>query len=384
MLYSKSKNQKGFILFCIMFFASCFSTVIAQSTSQNYPTPIITNEISGTIKPRDIGDARLTNYFYTFNANQGDVFINVVTTNFNGDIDIFNADGLKHLSKIVVYADSSHNETGRVIYFRKPEKLILRVEGRTPNDEAATFKIKFAGSFVAAANVKSEEPPLPEVASTNQTDVRVNSVGTIIEVKPKSTPTPSAAIAKNDVSKDAVKEISIETNAEKSVIAETDTDDKNERKIEVKESGQKLEVVVTDNTQTSTEKSARDVSLTDTEKKGTNVADENQPVEKISINDTVIAKTEETKTEETISEKAKPAARRAKTRAKNARAAKTVEPNPLENIRLIVLFKDGTKLERLMSEVLKVGVDKGVLTVISKNGTIGRYSILDVAKMTIE
>ncbi len=37
-----------------------------------------------------------------------------------------------------------------------------------------------------------------------------------------------------------------------------------------------------------------------------------------------------------------------------------------------------------MSEVLKVGVDKGVLTIISKDGAIGRYSILDVAKMTIE
>ncbi len=56
----------------------------------------------------------------------------------------------------------------------------------------------------------------------------------------------------------------------------------------------------------------------------------------------------------------------------------------MENIRLIILFKDGTKIERPMSEILKVGVDKGVLSVITKDGTIGRYSILDVEKMTIE
>jgi len=37
-----------------------------------------------------------------------------------------------------------------------------------------------------------------------------------------------------------------------------------------------------------------------------------------------------------------------------------------------------------MSKVLKVGIDKGVLTIISKDGSIGRYSILDVARMTIE
>ncbi len=51
---------------------------------------------------------------------------------------------------------------------------------------------------------------------------------------------------------------------------------------------------------------------------------------------------------------------------------------------LIILLKDGTRIERVMSEVVKVGVDRGILTVIGKDGSIVRYSILDVAKMTIE
>ena len=63
---------------------------------------------------------------------------------------------------------------------------------------------------------------------------------------------------------------------------------------------------------------------------------------------------------------------------------KSLPPAAMENIRLIIVFKDGAKIERPMSEILKVGVDKGVLTVITKDGTIGRYSILDVEKMTIE
>jgi hypothetical protein len=37
-----------------------------------------------------------------------------------------------------------------------------------------------------------------------------------------------------------------------------------------------------------------------------------------------------------------------------------------------------------MNEVLRFSVDKGVLTVISRDGSIGRYSILDVEKVTIQ
>ena len=376
----KLKNCKSLILFCILHFAFCVSAVFTQSTSQSYPTPVVTNEISGTIKPRDIGDARLTDYFYTFNSSQGDVFINVVTSNFNGDIDVFNADGLKPITKIVVYADAAVNETGRVIYFRKPEKLILRVEGRTPNDNPATFRIKFAGTFVAAADVKSDEPPLPEVASSSQSDVRVNSVGTIIEVKPKPTPTPIETVVKSDSPAETVKEISIETSAEKSVIAETNTNNKDERKIEVNESGKKLEVVVTDNIPNQKDKSDQSVSEVRIEKAETpeNNEKENKSVGKAVADESAISKTDDNPVEQ------KPKKTAVKTKPKKAKTARAVEPSLLENIRLIILFKDGTKIERPMSEVLKVGVDKGILTVISKDGSIGRYSILDVAKMTIE
>ena len=135
----------------------------AQSTNQNFPTPITETEITGTIKARDVGDARLTSYFYQFDASQGDLFINIVTRNLTGDIDVFTQTGLKPLTKIVVYGDLAESETGRVLYFRKSEKLILRIQGRPPGDDAATFRIKFAGSFIAST--QSEPVAEPSLCS---------------------------------------------------------------------------------------------------------------------------------------------------------------------------------------------------------------------------
>jgi hypothetical protein len=60
------------------------------------------------------------------------------------------------------------------------------------------------------------------------------------------------------------------------------------------------------------------------------------------------------------------------------------EADPLANIHLVILFKDGGVIRRPMSEVFRFSVDKGVLTVIAKDGSIGRYSILEVTKVTIE
>ena len=78
-----------------------------QSTNQNFPTPVTTGEISGSIKARDVGDARLTSYFYQFDGDQGDVFINVVARNFTGDIDVFTLNGLRPITKIVLFADAT-------------------------------------------------------------------------------------------------------------------------------------------------------------------------------------------------------------------------------------------------------------------------------------
>lgn len=173
-------------------------SLAAQSRDQNFPTAITSNELSGTVKARDMGDSRLTSYYYAFEGTQGDIFINVVTTNFAGDIDVFTQDGLKTLTKVVVFADSGLNETGRLIYLRKPEKLLLRIQGRTPNDDPATFRIKFGGSFVAIKGQKEEAAPTIE-PETDRSKKAVNSVGTIVEIKPKPTPTAPKEVAPSKV-----------------------------------------------------------------------------------------------------------------------------------------------------------------------------------------
>jgi len=334
--------------------------VYPQSTNQNFPTAVSSNEISGTIKARDIGDARLTSYFYTFNGNQGDIFINVVTKNLDGDIDVFTADNLRPLTKIRVYSDNPEGETGRVIYLRQPLKLILRVEGRTPTDEPASFRIKFAGSFQPAVAVaETDESKQPEVKSNEDSDVRVNSVGTIIEIKPKPTPTPKPTTAKVEreepqKSDEKTEPETVETETAKKDAPEKDADDK------------KPEVIIT----------------------------ENIPGKKDDS---------ETKPDETVAEKETPKKTPTPRRRVNRRTNRTqstqpetkptpekrtgpapVPPAELTNIRLVVDFKDGRKIERPMSEILKFGVDKGILTIIAKDGSIGRYSILDILKITVE
>ena len=163
--------------------------ITAQSSDPGLPSPVTSNEISGVIKARDVGDARLTRYYFAFDGGQGDIFINVSTKNLAADIDIYIADGLKPLTKMVIYPESGLGETGRLIYLRKPENLILRIEGRSPGDDPATFRIKFAGSFIAKAALPGDdEQKAPGSVETEGTGIKVNSVGTIIETPPAEIP----------------------------------------------------------------------------------------------------------------------------------------------------------------------------------------------------
>lgn len=299
---------------------------IAQSTDSSFPTPVTTTEINGVIKARDVGDSRLTTYFYEFDGGQGDIFINVVTKNLSGDIDVYTAEGLRPLTKVVIYADIGTSETGRLIYLRKPERLILRVEGRTPGDEAATYKIKFAGSFIAMKPVKAEKGPVVDpTTKTEDTGVRVNSVGTILPSEPKPVPPKKVEVEKPKVEK---------TVAEKPIEKEK------------KDATKKPVVVVED----------------------------------------FPSETKKIETPKKEADPAKTTGKRPPKPKKVEEPVKTEEPkaDPLASIRLVVQMKDGDVIESPMSEVLKFSVDKGVLTVIMKDGKISRYSILAVAKLTIE
>jgi hypothetical protein len=269
---------------------------------------------------------------------------------------------MRPLTKISLYADSVPTQTGREIYLRKPERMILRVEGRTPIDDPATYSIRFDGSFIAMARGKAaEQPKLPEIDSENESGIRVNSVGTIIETKPKPTPKPRETAARTSAQPE------METTTVPEPISTIKPRTSNSRP-------------PARNRNTKKEPAAK-IVVNESDKGD---EPENEKPETEKIEDTTPS-TPKSKTTRTSTRPAKNQPVRKETPVKTPKADSAAElAKAMENIRLVVEFKDGAKIERPMSEVMRFGVDKGVLTIVNKNGTIGRYSILDVVRMTIE
>lgn len=355
------------VLRSLLFMIAASTLAAAQSTDQLFPTPVRTSEIVSTIKARDIGDSRLTTYYYTFEGEQGDVFINVQSRNFTGDIDVFVVPTQTPLTKIVIYADQAETETGRVVYLRKPERLLLRVQGRTPGDEEASIRIKFAGSFAASKLEDVDSPEVARAGSSTETDVRVNSVGTILEVIPKVKPTPVAVAEKSEPSEERVAE------DRKTEASEPKKDDS--APAAGSEPEKKVEVVVSDPVAAEPKKpSAR-------RRPSSN--------QRTAVDKVPPARSDPEEADST--EKAEPAPRRTTRAARQGRSVanqtKKVEPpkvDPMANVRLVIYFKDGSTIDRPMPEVQRFSVERAVLTVIHKNGTIGRYNMAEVLRVSIE
>ena len=160
--------------------------VRAQSTDAERPSPVTSNEITGSITARDIGDSRLTRHFFILTGTPGDLVFSVESRNLDGDIDLFQAGTLRPLAKVSMYAGELATSTSKSIYLRQRETIILRVEARTPNDREGSYRVRFSGGFEAMA------APPPEateaVAATQPTPPRrdrntqrVNSVGARID-----------------------------------------------------------------------------------------------------------------------------------------------------------------------------------------------------------
>lgn len=341
----------------------------AQSTDQIFPTPVRTSEIVSTIKARDIGDSRLTTHYYTFEGEQGDVFINVQSRSFTGDIDVFVMPAQTPLTKIIIYADQSETETGRVVYLRKPERLLLRIQGRTPGDDEATVRIKFAGSFAVS---KLDDTPAPEVSrsgSSPDSNVRVNSVGTILEVIPKVKPTPDVVAEKTERVEDTpANDSKTESPEPKKEEATASTESEPKRKVEV---------FVTDSVLEQPNKQPVRRRYTSNRRTivGQNTAPKIEP-EKVE------SETEKPAT--TPPRRTTTATRRSRTAPEQPKKEEPPKVDPMANVRLVIYFKDGSTVDRPMTEVQRFSVERAVLTVIDKNGTIGRYNMTEVLRVSIE
>ena len=301
------------VLFVTILLFAFAGIAASQSSDANFPTPLGSSAVAGTINARAIGDSRATTYYYLFESSQGDLFLSVITKNFDGDIDVFAVDGMKPLTKLVIYSDGGVNETGRLIYFRKPEKLLVRIQGRPPDDTSATYQLKFGGSFVAARSTESSEAP---TVSSNVPS-NVNSVGTITEKPAENTVSQTTNNKGNPVAK------------EKQIVDQSPVDTKTVKPVKVKPKTPAIEV---------------------------------------------------SKVPPTIA-----AARPSKAEKKAVVKSNPKEAlDPLANIRLLIVFKDGRKVDRPMSEVTRVNVEGANLVVMLKDGRIANYSLLDVEKFTIQ
>jgi hypothetical protein len=344
-------------------------SLFAQSNRQDFPTPIVRDEINGAIAARDIGDSRQTQHFYTFYANAGDLFLEIETANLNGDVDIFEATSLRPLSKISLYADNTPTTTSRIIYFRKRERVVLRVEGRTPNDDAARYRIKFSGSFVAAADLPAppeDFEPKVSAPTSSEAVAKVNSAGAIIEIiAPKKTE-PEAP------------QVEPET--------EATTKDAEEKVAEKPARSNRTSTAATASRRNPPRRRAattpRRTLPTPAENDESASAETPETVKPETSSTTARRRTAAT----SPPRRRTPSTRRAPTRNTTPKTTETTEtaPDPLASVRFVVLLKDGYKIERPMSEILRVNVDKGQLVVIAKDGKIERFALLDVQKMSIE
>jgi hypothetical protein len=170
-------------------------SAIAQSTDMEYPTLVRSNELNGTIVPRDLGDPRLTRYYYSFTGTPGDLIVAVESRNLEGDVDVFTASTLRPLAKVSMYAGGTTSNGSKTIYLKTREPLILRVEARTPNDNEGSFRIHFDGAFEPISNdIPDREPVIPMVSSTSKDGRRVTATGARIDE-----PEPAAATAKPEI-----------------------------------------------------------------------------------------------------------------------------------------------------------------------------------------
>lgn len=344
----------------------CVSAVFAQSTNLEFPTPVTSGEIRGRIRARDLGDSRMTSHYYLFEAENGDVLLNIESSNLNGDIDIYTAGSLKPLLKASVYAVGYATAMQREIYLRLPSRLILRVEGRTPNDDPAEYRIRFSGVFkpMTASSVP-KNPGDPRVTGSEASEgavARVNSVGTIIEEikppppkeepkkqEPKKEPPPKTTVAKNTV-RDKPKIPSAAVSRAKTP--------------EIKEAKPKPA-----DTKPKTVSSSGEKSSGETKPKTT----------------TKTADKTKTAPPAAAASKKPPTTTPAKLKSKPVVTVDSskLPTDPLAGVFLVIKFKDDSDVRYAMGLVERVNVNNGMLTVVLKNGGILRRPLIDVAEMKI-
>ncbi len=325
--------------------------ICAQSPDQSLPTGVLTSEINGRIPALDLGDARLTRHFYAFEGTPGDLLITVDSKNLNGDIDVFTAMTFRPLMKTTLYANSQSAEITKGLYLRTRQILILRVEGRTPNDEEGTYHVRFGGSFAPFSGgipvAENSEPKL-DTSAPNRDGRRLSSVGATIAqpvIEKPAVPTGPTVVEQPK-----------ETAESKKAAAEKEQ---------------------TNPTTTAKPKPARASTARNSRGRPRPSRPKPAPAE------TGAAKTSEPKTEENTKEVSTAGAEKSGATEPSKSETKPQEI-PITGPHLIIESKDGTKIDRPMSTVRRVVIEGGTIVVVLKTGRIERIPMSGVVRMAIE
>jgi hypothetical protein len=367
------------------------AAAFAQSIEPNAPTPVVSNEIAGRIAPLDIGDARLTRFFYTFNSLQGDLELTVESHNLDGDIDIFLAGNLRPLTKVTLYAGASASKVSKSVYLRRGEPLILRVQARTPNDAEGTYRILLGGAFRPAERLASDNASSGETVAANPTPTparsadrnvrRVTSTGARIEepvaevvvkeepVKAVETPESAVAAAKKTPAKPRPTRNRASTRSN----TRAQTARRSSQATEADSGGDAGKGEASRPEDSRTETGAGEAVRSETtaeEKPATAKPERARPVRvprARNNRNTTTARRNDAPPAETV-----PTA-----------PAETPAP-PAPSPRLVLVMRDGETFERDMSGVRRVTVENGILVIVSKNGKTERQPMAAVLRMSIE
>ncbi|HKZ80062.1 MAG TPA: hypothetical protein VJ124_17445 [Pyrinomonadaceae bacterium] len=360
---------------CTFLLLVCVTGAVrAQSGDIAVPTPISSNQISGKIAARDIGDARVTSHFYAFVGTRGDLLITVQSSNLNGDIDVFTADGLRPLLKFTVYAESLTSIT-KSFYLRKREDLIIRVEARTPNDDEGTYEIRLGGSFEplsAPLMAQAETAPVDSPGTAARSDSnkvrRVSSVGARI-----AEPEPAPEIAARPLLEPAAPS---ETPA-----AAAGTPSETPAAVAMEKPAEPEPVKPASPSTLRSRRSPR--------RRGTKTPEPAKTASTGEVTEPREAPPKERSPAESATSPNAPSAAKGRSARAGRKRQRPTEQPPVEaeapsGPRLIIQTLDGTLIERYMSSVRRVLVEQGQVVVVGKDGHVDRILLAQVVKMTIE
>jgi hypothetical protein len=354
-------RRKRLSLSAVLLLLLCAAGIsTAQSNEQSLPTPVLTSEISGTIRALDLGDSRLTRHYYAFEAAPGDLAVTVNSRNLNGDVDVFTAGTFRPLLKISIYANTIPPEVSKGVYLRTHQILILRVEARSPDDDPGSYRITFGGSFqpFSGGIPVAENTESTTETTTGRNTRRVSSVGATIPQPPE----PKAEEART--------EEKTETGPPKEAEAKPEPKPKSTR---------------TTGRGTARNRPARTPRPKPAETERPKPESAGTETSETAKSKTESPRTEKPKTAKSRTTKPKVEAKPAEGEEKSGETQPATQPQePPPGPHLIIEQTDGTRIDRPMSTVRRVVVEGGTIVVVLKTGKIERVPMSAVARMSIE